>query len=131
MAETKRMRQVAELIKRNFGTVLQSQGGYIYGTEAFVTVTEVKMSPDFGIARIYLSVFNIDDKHNVILEMEQEYSRLRQELGNRLKRHVRRIPNLQFYLDDTLDEMYRLNTLFDGLDEKKAFKIGDKMEEEE
>ena len=131
MAETKRMRQVAELIKRNFGIVLQSQGGYIYGTEAFVTVTEVKMSPDFGIARIYLSVFNIDDKHNVILEMEQEYSRLRQELGNRLKRHVRRIPNLQFYLDDTLDEMYRLNTLFDGLDEKKAFKIGDKIEEEE
>jgi ribosome-binding factor A len=131
MAETKRMRQVAELIKRNFGIVLQSQGGYIYGTEAFVTVTEVKMSPDFGIARIYLSVFNIDDKHNVILEMEQEYSRLRQELGNRLKRHVRRIPNLQFYLDDTLDEMYRLNNLFDGLDEKKAFQIGDKMEEEE
>jgi ribosome-binding factor A len=131
MAETKRMRQVAELIKRNFGIVLQSQGGYIYGTEAFVTVTEVKMSPDFGIAKIYLSVFNIDDKHNVILEMEQEYSRLRQELGNRLKRHVRRIPNLQFYLDDTLDEMYRLNNLFDGLDEKKAFQIGDKMEEEE
>jgi len=131
MAETKRMRQVAELIKRNFGIVLQSQGGYIYGVEAFVTVTEVKMSPDFGIARIYLSVFNIDDKQNVILLMEQEYSRLRQELGNRLKRHVRRIPNLQFYLDDTLDEMYRLNNLFDGLDEKKAFKIGDKTEEEE
>jgi len=131
MAETKRMRQVAELIKRNFGIVLQSQGGYIYGVEAFVTVTEVKMSPDFGIARIYLSVFNIDDKQNVILLMEQEYSRLRQELGNRLKRRVRRIPNLQFYLDDTLDEMYRLNNLFDGLDEKKAFKIGDKTEEEE
>lgn len=131
MAETKRMRQVAELIKRNFGIVLQSQGPYIYGVEAFVTVTEVKMSPDFGIARIYLSVFNIDDKQNVILELEREYSRIRQELGNRLKRHVRRIPNLQFYLDDTLDEMYRLNNLFDGLDESKAFKIGDKMDEEE
>jgi len=128
MAETKRMRQVAELIKRNFGIVLQSEGAYIYGTEAFVTVTEVKMSPDFGIAKIYLSVFNIDDKHNVILEMEQQYSRLRQELGNRLKRHVRRIPTLQFYLDDTLDEMYRLNNLFDGLDEKKAFQIGDEEE---
>ena len=63
--------------------------------------------------------------------MEQEYSRLRQELGNRLKRHVRRIPNLQFYLDDTLDEMDRLNNLFDGLDPAKAFKIGDKIEEEE
>jgi len=126
MAETKRMRQVAELIKRNFGIVLQSEGAYIYGVEPFVTVTEVKMSPDFGIARIYLSVFNIEDKHNVILEMEQQYPRLRQELGNRLKRHVRRIPNLQFYLDDTLDEMYRLNTLFDGLE--KPYQVGDEEE---
>ena len=68
MAETKRMRQVAELIKRNFGIVLQSQGPYIYGVKAFVTVTEVKMSPDFGIARIYLSVFNIDVRLKVILQ---------------------------------------------------------------
>lgn len=113
------MRQVAELIKRNFGIVLQSEGSYIYGAEAFVTVTEVKMSPDFGIARIYLSVFNIDDKQSVILELEQNYPRVRQALGNRLKRHVRRIPELQFYLDDTLDEMYRLNNLFDGLHDKK------------
>lgn len=119
MAESKRMRQVAEQIKRNFGTVLQSEGSYIYGAEAFVTVTEVKMSPDFGIARIYLSVFNIEDKQSVILEMEQNYSRLRQSLGNRLKRHMRRIPELQFYLDDTLDEMYRLNHLFDDLHDKK------------
>ena len=119
MSETKRMRQVAELIKRNFGLVLQSEGPYIYGTQAFVTVTDVKMSPDFGIARIYLSVFNIDDKQNVILQMEEDYSRLRQALGNRLKRHIRRIPNLQFYLDDTLDEMYRLNHLFDELHDNK------------
>ena len=119
MAETKRMRQVAELIKRNFGQVLQSEGPYIYGSEAFVTVTEVKMSPDFGIAKIYLSVFGIDDKQNVIMEMDENYPRLRQSLGNRLKRHVRRIPNLQFYLDDTLDEMYRLNQVFDRLDTDK------------
>ena len=119
MAETKRMRQVAELIKRNFGQVLQSEGPYIYGSEAFVTVTEVNMSPDFGIAKIYLSVFGIDDKQNVIMEMDENYPRLRQSLGNRLKRHVRRIPNLQFYLDDTLDEMYRLNQVFDRLDTDK------------
>lgn len=119
MAESKRMRQVAEQIKRNFSTVLQSEGSYIYGAEAFVTVTEVKMSPDFGIARIYLSVFNIEDKQSVILEMEQNYPRLRQSLGHRLKRHMRRIPELQFYLDDTLDEMYRLNHLFDDLHDKK------------
>ena len=115
--ESKRQLQVAETIKRHFGHVLQSEGSYIYGADPFVTVTSVKMSPDMGIAKIYLSVYNIDDKQNVILQMEEEYIRLRGALAHRIKRHVRRIPELQFYLDDTLDEMYRLNDLFDRIEE--------------
>ena len=115
--ESKRQRQVAEVVKRNFGILLQQEGSYIYGTDAFVTVTGVKISPDLNIAKIYLSVYNIEDKQNVILEMEQEYARLRSSLANRIRKHVRRIPELQFYLDDTLDEMYRLNQLFTRLRE--------------
>ena len=55
--ESKRQKQVAELIKRNFGTLLQQEGAYIYGSEALVTVTSVKMSPDMSLAKIYLSVY--------------------------------------------------------------------------
>ncbi|MEM1327295.1 MAG: 30S ribosome-binding factor RbfA [Bacteroidota bacterium] len=112
---SKRQLQVAEQIKRNFGIILQQEGSYIYGTEPLVTVTSVKMSPDMGIAKIYLSVYNTEDKQSVILLMEEQYAQLRQSLGNRLKRHMRRIPELQFYEDDTLDEMYRLRNLFDQL----------------
>jgi ribosome-binding factor A len=114
---SKRQLQVAEQIKRNFGIVLQQEGSYIYGVEPLVTVTSVKMSPDMGIAKIYLSVYNTEDKQSVILLMEEQYAQLRQSLGNRLKRHMRRIPELQFYQDDTLDEMYRLRELFDKLDD--------------
>ena len=117
--ETKRQRQVAETIKRNFGQVLQSEGSYIYGSDPFVTVTSVNMSPDMSIAKIYLSVYNIDDKQNVILEMDEENTRLRGALAHRIKRHVRRIPEIQFYLDDTLDEMYRLNEIFDKIEDKQ------------
>jgi ribosome-binding factor A len=53
---TKRNLQVAELIKRHFSEVLQSEGGYVYGTEPLVTVTKVMVSPDFSQAKIYLSV---------------------------------------------------------------------------
>ena len=115
---SKRQNQIAEVVKRNFSMLLQQEGSYIYGSEALVTVTNVKMSPDLGIAKIYLSVYNIEDKQNVILEMEENYTRLRQGLAYRIKRHVRRIPNLSFYLDDTLDEMYRLNELFNKLHEE-------------
>jgi ribosome-binding factor A len=105
------------MIKRNFGLVLQAEGSYIYGNEVLVTVTNVKISPDFGLANIYLSVYNTENKQAVILEMEEQHGRLKQALGNRIKKHIRRIPEIAFYLDDTLDEMYRLKGLFDRLHE--------------
>ncbi len=113
--ESKRQLQVAELLKRNFGLVLQQEGTYIYGAEPLVTVTNVKVSPDFSIAKIYLSVYNTENKQAVILEMEEAYTRLKQALTHRVKKHLRKMPDIAFYLDDTLDEMYRLNELFNRL----------------
>lgn len=113
--ETKRQKQVAELVKRNFSMVLQQEGTYIYGARVMVTVTNVKVSPDLNQAKVYLSVFNTDNKQAVILEMEEHHPRLQQALGQRLRRQVRRVPEVAYYLDDTLDEMYRLNALFDRL----------------
>jgi len=117
--ESKRQKQVAEVIRRNFGIVLQQEGGYIYGTEALVTVTTVKITPDQSMAKIYLSVYNTENKQAVLLLLHDQIHRLRQGLAQRIKKHVRRIPTINLYLDDTLDEMYRLNSLFDKLDENK------------
>lgn len=113
--ETKRQKQVAETIRRNISIVLQNEGGYIYGSEVLVTVTSVKMSPDMGIAKIYLSIYNTENKQAVILQLEGSNTRLRQALAFRVKKHMRRIPEIDFYMDETLDEMYRLNELFNKL----------------
>lgn len=113
--ESKRQRQVAELVKRNFSMVLQLEGSYIYGTQPLVTVTQVRMSPDLGLARIYLSIWNTENKQAVMLQLEEEITRLRQQLGNRLRRQVRRIPDIALYEDETIDEMYRVDELFDKL----------------
>lgn len=112
--QSKRQSQVGELIKRNFSQVLQEEGSYIY-KNALVTVTQVLMSPDLQYARIYLSVYNREDKALVIQELNQEKNRLKTNLSGRIRRHVRRIPEIDFFLDDTLDEMYRLNELFNEL----------------
>jgi len=117
--ESKRQKQVGEVVRRNFSMVLQHEGGYIYGTQPMVTVTSVKVSPDMGIAKIYLSVYNVEDKQTVVLQMEASNQQLRQSLAHRVKRHMRRVPELHFYLDDTLDEMYRLNGLFNRLGKDK------------
>jgi len=127
MAESKRQLQVAELIKRNFSVVLQQEGRYIYGDEVLVTVTNVRMSTDLGLAKIYLSVFNTLYKQSAILLLEQETHRLRQVLSQRIRKHVRRIPHIAMYEDETLDEMYKLNNLFDKLHADKQM---GKLEEE-
>lgn len=120
--ESKRQKQVAEIIKRNFGIVLQQEGGYIYGSQVLVTVTSVMITPDFSQAKIYLSVYNTENKQAVILQMEEEYHRLKQALAARIRKHVRRIPEFQVFIDETLDEMYRLNALFNRLDKDKELK---------
>lgn len=115
---SKRQLQVAELIKRNFGLVLQQNGSYVYG-DAFVTVTQVQTTPDLSLAKIYLSIYNVEDKDGVLMSIEENLHSLKQELVHRIRRHVRRIPDLSVYIDDTLDEMYKLNKLFDEIGGKE------------
>lgn len=112
--ESKRQLQTGELIKRNFGQVLMMEGRYIYD-DAFVTVTVVRMSPDLGIAKVYVSVFNAKDKGDVVKKMRANMWRLKTGLVQRIKKHVRRIPHIDIYLDETLDEMWNLNQVFNDL----------------
>jgi ribosome-binding factor A len=115
---SKRQEQVAELIRRNFGIVLQSEGSYIYG-DAFVTVTSVLVAPDLSQAKLYVSIFNTEEKEDVLLKLNKGIKGLKKSLAYRIRKQVRRIPEIAIYMDDTLDEMYKLNKIFDGLDETK------------
>ena len=117
--ESRRQLQTGELIKRHFSTVVRDQGSYIYGSEVLVSVTRVIMSPDLGLAKIYVSVFNTEDKNAVLLLLNGEKVRLKKQLTQRIRKHVRRIPRVDIYLDDTLDEMYKLNNVFDNLNKEK------------
>lgn len=113
MMESKRQKQTAEVIRRHFGMVLQQEGIYIYG-DAFVTVTKVHVTPDISLAKIYLSVYNVGNKQLVVDKVSQNLSNLKKSLAHRIRKHVRRIPDISFYLDDTLDEIDRVNKLLDN-----------------
>jgi ribosome-binding factor A len=114
--QSKRQRQVGELIRRNLSMVLQQEGSYIYG-DALVTVTNVIVAPDLQQAKVYLSIYNTDNKQAVLLMVEEHTSRLRQALAHRIARQIRRIPKIAFYIDETLDEMYHVDGLFKRLEE--------------
>lgn len=112
--ESRRQLQLGELVKRSFSMVLFEEGTYIYGSEVLVSVTQVYMSPDLGLAKIYLSIYNTENKDAVLIQMEENQHRLKNSLVQRIRKQVRRIPELSFYIDDTLDEMDRVNALLDS-----------------
>jgi len=112
--ESKRQKQTQELIRRNFGSVLLAEGSYIYGS-AFVTVTTVQVTPDISQAKIYLSIYNTPDKDGVIDRINDNIPILKKNLAHRIRKHIRRIPDISFYRDDTLDEMFKVDQLLDNL----------------
>lgn len=112
MMHSKRQKQTAEVIRRHFGQVLLQEGSYIYG-DAFVTVTKVYVTPDISLAKIYLSVYNANNKQAIVDKVNEHSSQLKKNLAHRIRKHVRRIPEIDFYIDETLDEIYRVNKLLE------------------
>jgi ribosome-binding factor A len=122
LEQTKKQRQVGNLIQQEFSVILQTEGSFIYGSDALVTVTNVRMSSDLGIAYIYVSVYNVPYKQEVIKELWENLSYLRGQLGKRIRKQVRRIPLIKFFIDDTLDEVEHIDNLFARLNSEQNTK---------
>ena len=112
--ESKRQQKFSKLILEEMVAIFSKEGKTIFG-DAFLTISEVKMTPDLGLAKIYLSVQFIENKDELIQALNDNSPFLRGVLGKRIKRAVRIIPDLRFYEDDTLDEALKINQLIDKL----------------
>ncbi len=95
-----------------------------------ITVTNVRMSSDLGIAYIYVSVYNVPYKQGIVKELWENLSYLRGLLGKRIRKQVRRIPMLKFFIDDTLDEADHIDNIFSELqsNENKTRSMKEAME---
>ncbi len=101
---------MASLIKEEFTNILLRLGRDIYG-KALVTVTNVKVTPDLATARFHLSIFN-GDKEQILENFQNKKQELKHALGDKLRFNLRRVPELEFYLDETLDDVFRMDELF-------------------
>ena len=113
--ESIRQQQVAKLIQQSISDIFIKHGRDIYG-RAFITLTKVYITPDLLLARVYLSVYNVTDKQQVIDTMSENVYFIKGKMGNQIRNKVRRIPELEFYLDETLEEVNRVEQLFEKLD---------------
>lgn len=124
-----KQQQVASLIQQTLGDIFIREGRNIY-SNAFVTITHVRLTPDLSLARIYLSIYNVPDRKQVIAIIEESKSTVRHLLGSQIRNKMRHIPNLEFYLDDTLDEVAKIDSLFDRIREEEAMRDTKETDEE-
>ena len=85
-----------------------------------ITVMEVKVTPDLGLAKVYISFLNADNKKAALATIQENASTVRHYLAQKLKDHVRKIPEVQFYLDETIDQAERIEELLRNLNKDKG-----------
>lgn len=111
MKEGKRQKQIGGLIQEEINFIFQRLGlNMING--GMVSISSVKITPDLLEARIYLSVFNAADNKAALKKIEERSWEIKKELAARVKNQLRRIPELKFFLDDTLDHVFKMEELF-------------------
>ena len=121
MKEGKRQKQVAGLIQEEINNIFQRMGlNMIDG--GMVSVSSVKITPDLLEARIYLSLFQVKDRKEVMKKIEDRAWEIKKELASRVRTQLRSIPVLKFFHDDTLDHVFRMEELFKQIKEDEEKK---------
>jgi len=118
MEETKRQKQVAQLVLEEMSDIFQREGINIV-KGGMVSISKVMVTPDLLEARIFLSFFQISDPVQLLKEITERKKELRNQLGQRVKHQLRRIPELHFYIDDTLDHVFKMEELFKKIAEER------------
>ena len=113
--DSTRQHKYSKLILRDLAEIFQRDYRDSF-SPAFVTLTGVKVSPDLGVASVYVSVLPSNEKERVIESIEHKKSHIRGELGRRIGKQARIIPDLRFFLDETEENASKMDNLFNHLD---------------
>lgn len=84
-----------------------------------ISISSVKLTPDLYEARVYLSMFQVQNAETVLEKFKERSSEIRGELGNTMRHQLRSIPQLTFYIDDTLDYVFKIEQLLDEIKKEK------------
>lgn len=111
MTEGKRQKQVAGIINEAANEIFRHLGINIMGG-GMISISNVKVTPDLLEARIYVSFFNIEDKEAAFKKVTDKQWEIKKQLSSSLKTQLRRIPEIKYFLDDTLDYVFKMEELF-------------------
>ncbi|HYF67124.1 MAG TPA: 30S ribosome-binding factor RbfA [Ohtaekwangia sp.] len=114
MTGTTRQQKYARLIQKEISDIFQRNKKGILDN-VFVTIAEVRISPDLSVAKIYLSMLLAKEKEKVLEKINNRKKEIRKELGDKIGKQVRIIPELVFYIDEVEENAQRLEDLIKNL----------------
>ena len=125
MLEGKRQKQVATVIQKDLNEIFQRLGLSMLNG-GMISIASVKITPDLFDARIYLSFFQVIDPQATLKIIQEKAWEIKKELTARVRHQLRSMPQLTFYIDDTLDYVDKMEKLFKEIkknDEQNPLKV--------
>jgi ribosome-binding factor A len=124
-----RTERLSSVIKKDLGSILQKS---YQPSGTFITVTQVRMTDDLSIAKVYLSVYSPNrEVESVYRYIDDHQDEIRYELASKIKNQVRRIPELLFYEDDTAEYVNKMEGLFKKVKKSRKEDSDDESNREE
>ena len=124
MEETKRQKQVGRLVQEELSDIFQREGVAAVGG-GLISVSEVKMTPDLLEARVMLSFFQVGDVKAVLESIRERSAEWRNLLGRRTRNQLRRIPELQYFADESLERAFKMEALFEEIRKEREARDGE------
>jgi ribosome-binding factor A len=112
--ESKRQAKFARQIQKDLSEIFLREGQSLTGIK-FISVTNVRATPDLGYVKVYLTFLNEKNPTHALNLVKQYNKEIRMILAAKIKNTVRKIPEIEFFYDDTMDFVEHMDKLFEGL----------------
>lgn len=108
--ESTRQKKVARLVLKEVAEIFLRKG-IEYAAGKMISITKVRVSPDLSFARIYISIFPSVNQEEVLQKVQENVHKIRFELGQKVRSQLRIVPDIAFYIDDSLDYIDKIDKL--------------------
>ena len=108
--ESTRQKKVSRLIQKELADIFLKKGNEIVAGK-MISITRVRVSPDLSFAKVYISIFPSDNKDGNLHLIREHTTKIRYDLGHKIKSQLRVVPEIAFYIDDSLDYIEKIEKL--------------------
>jgi ribosome-binding factor A len=108
--ESTRQKKVSRLIQKEIADIFLRKGSE-YAPGKMISVTKVRISPDLSFAKVYLSIYPSGNQTETLQSVQDHTPRIRFDLGHKVRSQLRIVPEIAFYIDDSLDYIDKINKL--------------------